>query len=337
MRKELLAGLLIMGVIPWLGIQSGSGEDEAVSEKKLIDNNADEILILSFFRDNGQNGVYLAWSEDGLNFKPLNNDKPVMRPAPWPGQNLTRDPSVIYRDGKFRMVWTSNWGGRCFGLAESPDLKEWSEPLQVKPFPESLPENKQPKNVWAPEICWNPVEEKYYIFWSSTIPGQDGHRIFVTKSSDLKTFSDAELFIDPGYNCIDGMMVLDKQDSGSDKNWRWLMALKNECEANQGGKNIRLTTAPADFSKKWEQPGPPVAGPGSDLRPGEMAEGPSLVNWKGIWHLYWDAFANGHYSVAASKDLKTWTDRTNELRLPPHPRHGTVFKAQRNAVAVSLF
>lgn len=298
----------------------------------------DEIFILSFFRDNGQHGVYLAWSEDGLNFKPLNNDQPVMKPAPWPGQNLTRDPSIVYHDGKFRMVWTSNWGGRCFGVAESPDLKEWSEPRRVTPFPESLPDDKQPQNVWAPEICWNPIEKKYFIFWSSTLPGRDGHRIYMTTSADLESFSDAALFIDPGYNSIDGMMTLDPQGSMSEKDWRWVMVLKDERETAQGGKNIRLTTAPADLSEPWATPGPPIIGPHSAVRPHEMAEGPSLLKWKDTWYLYWDAFANGHYSVAASKDLRTWTDRTDELKMPPnHPRHGTVFRVPRRAVAEALY
>jgi hypothetical protein len=63
-----------------------------------------------------------------------------------------------------------------------------------------------------------------------------------------------------------------------------------------------------------------------------MAEGPSLLKWRGQWFLYWDAFANKHYSLASSGDLKTWTDRTAELQMPPHPRHGTVFRAPRAAV-----
>jgi len=303
------------------------------------DNNPnDEIFILPFFRDNGQHGVYLAWSEDGLHFKPLNGDKPVMTPPPWPGQNLTRDPSIIRHDGKFRMVWTSNWGGRCFGVAESNDLKEWSVPMQVKPFPESLPDNQQPKNVWAPEICWNPIENEYFIFWSSTVDGQDGHRIHLTRSADLISFSDAKIFIDPGFNSIDGMMVLDQQGSTSKNDWRWLMVLKDEREVAHGGKNIRLSTAPADFSKPWAVPGPPLVGPHSTVRPDEMAEGPSLLKWQDNWYLYWDAFASGHYGVATSTDLRTWVDRTDALKMPPgHPRHGTVFMVPRHAIADSLF
>ena len=71
-----------------------------------------EVMLFSYFRDNGKDGVFLATSEDGGKFKALNDDKPVFTPPKWPGQNLTRDPSIVYRDGIFHMVWTSNWTGR---------------------------------------------------------------------------------------------------------------------------------------------------------------------------------------------------------------------------------
>lgn len=305
---------------------------------------SDESLILSFFRDNGQAGIYLAASDDGLHFAPLNHDQPVMKPANWPGQNLTRDPSIIYRDGKFHAVWTSNWKGRCFGYAESDDLIHWSEPVKVSPFPESLPADNQPRNIWAPEICWDPVQKNYAIIWSTTteresrngdgssMDGKDGsldHRIYISRTSDGKNFSDAKLFFDPKTCCIDGMMVLDESASGG----RWVMIFKNEQETRLGGKNLRLVSAPADFSKPWSNVEAPIAGPGSSVRPKEMAEGPSLLKWKDAWYLYWDAFANGHYCVATSANLHDWSDRSSDLQMPPHPRHGTVFRAPHSIVA----
>ena len=301
------------------------------------------MLVLSFFRDNGQAGIFLAASEDGLRFTALNKDRPVMKPAPWPDQQLTRDPSIVYHGGKFHAVWTSGWKGRCFGYAESADLRHWSEPVQVQPFPAALPSEDQPRNVWAPEICWDPVQTNYAIVWSSTTEresrngdgsstdGKGGsldHRMFVTRTADGKTFTDAKLFFDPKICCIDGMLALDESAGGK----RWVMIFKNEQTIPRGGKNLRLTTAPADFSQPWAPAGAPIVGPGSTIRPKEMAEGPSLLKWKGVWYLYWDAFANGHYSLATSPDLLVWTDRTSELQLPPHPRHGTVFCAPRSLV-----
>lgn len=298
-----------------------------------------EVLLFSFFRGNGEAGTYLAWSEDGVHFQALNDDKPVFPPAPWPGQNLTRDPSLIYRDGKFRAVWTSSWKGRVFGYAESADLVDWSEPVQVQPFPDFLPAEDQPQNIWAPEIHWDPAQKNYAILFSSTTEresgdgdgsnnnGKDGndHRIYITRTTDGKTFSPAKLFFDQGFSVIDAQMA----PAGE----RWVMAVKHEQEIPLGGKNLRLTFAPLDLSKPWSPVSAPVFGPGSPIRPHEKVEGACLLKWNGLWHLYTDAFASRHYSMATSPDLKAWTDRTGDLVMPPdNPRHGTVFRAPRSAV-----
>lgn len=286
----------------------------------------DDVLIKSFFRDNGQAGVFLAASEDGTTFVPLNDDKPVMKPAPWPGQNLTRDPSITYHDGTFHMVWTTNWTGDCFGYAESKDLVTWSDPVRVEPF-----KGKQkPDNTWAPEICWDPYQKNFMIFWSSVIPPAK-QRQFVTRTSDGKAFSEAELFLERDYNVIDGNLLLDAP------NQRWLLLYKNENSAADGGKNIRIATAPHDFSKPFlDLIDQPILAAGTQIQgdQGEksMGEGPSLVKWKGNYLAYWDAVHLGYYCLASSTDLKTWTDRTKELRMPPHLRHGTVFPAPRQSV-----
>jgi len=295
---------------------------------------ADDVVLLSFFRHNGESGVYFCLSEDGLNFRPLNNDKPVMPPATWPKQGLTRDPSVIYHEGKFRMVWTSNWKGRVFGYAESADLVKWSEPVQVSPFPESTEPADVPGNTWAPEIHWDAVQRNYLILWSSATKNTRGHRTFSCRTADGKTFTPAKLFFDPGFTVIDAQMLLDQppETAATATGPRWVMVVKDEREIKDGGKNLHLTTAPLDFSRPWEPLSKSVFGPGSSVRPEEMVEGGCLLKIGGEYRLYCDAFANRHYSVAKSSDLAAWTDLTPQLKTPKGIRHGTVFVAQRAAV-----
>ncbi|MDP4227405.1 MAG: glycosyl hydrolase, partial [Bacteroidota bacterium] len=111
-----------------------------------------DVFLFTYFMDNGVAGVYLAISYDGMHFNTVKGGKPIMTPPAWKGQNLTRDPSIIYRDGLFRMVWTSHWTGKVFGYAESKDLLHWSEPLQVSPFSTVTDPLDLPDNIWAPEI-----------------------------------------------------------------------------------------------------------------------------------------------------------------------------------------
>ncbi len=300
----------------------------------------DEIYLLSFFRDNGQAGIFLAYSEDGLTFKPLNGDKPVMKPAPWEKQNLTRDPSIVFHDGTFHVTWTTSWKGDCFAYAESKDLVSWSDPVRVEPFSEG----QMPGNSWAPEICWDPLQKNFLILWSSKLD-QTGNRIFMTRTADGKTFSKAQPFLDRPFGCIDAFLLCEEQAN------RWVMIYKNEEDETKGGKNLRVATAPLDMSTPWvDLVDQPIVGPGTAVAGDTMTEGPVLLKKDNEYVLYWDSPLRGKkpaakkkgvgkeerpndsYGMASSSDLKTWTDHTAELRLPTNVRHGTVFRVPRSAV-----
>jgi hypothetical protein len=351
---------------------------------------ADDVFLLSYFKGNGETGVYLAAGEDGLTFKDLNEGRPVFAPPQWAGQNLTRDPSIVYRDGLFHMVWTSSWTGECFGAATSPDLKAWSQPVQVQPF-RNWPANDRPINTWAPEVHWDPVQKNYAIIWSSATAAVEGdgghnsgglekdparkirpdprhHRTFISRTADFQTFADAQVFFSPGVSEIDAMMAFDDRGRSDPADDCWVLVCKDEQMAELGGKNIRVTTAPADLTKpfppqfrapdawqrredpkregsrlevenKGKMPSPlpwsgPAAGPGSSVQASQWAEGPTLLKVDGEWRLYFDRFrlrAN-RFGLATSKDLIHWTDKTSDLTVPPQAMHGTIFRAPRSLV-----
>ncbi len=352
---------------------------------------AEDVFLLSYFKGNGETGVYLASSEDGLTFKDLNEGQPVFVPPQWVGQNLTRDPSIVYRDELFHMVWTSSWTGECFGAATSPDLKAWSAPVQVQPF-KNWPANDRPINTWAPEVHWDPVQKNYAILWSSATTAVEGdgghnsgglekdparkvkpdprhHRTFISRTTDFQSFTDAKVFFSPGVSEIDAMMAFDERGSTDPTKGRWVLVCKNEQMAKLGGKNIRVTTAPADLTKpfppkfrapdgwqtredpkreesrsgvesKGKMPSPrswsgPVAGPGSSVQAKQWTEGPTLLKVGDEWRLYFDRFRlrTNRFGLATSTDLVRWTDRTNELTAPPQAMHGTIFRAPRAVVS----
>jgi hypothetical protein len=328
---------------------------------------AEDVFLLSYFQGNGETGVYLAASEDGLTFKDLNDGRPVFAPPQWAGQNLTRDPSIVYREGLFHMVWTSSWTGECFGAATSPDLKVWSKPVQVEPF-KNWPANDRPVNTWAPEVQWDPVQKNYAVIWSSSTalvesdgghnsgglekdpgkvkPDPRHHRTFIARTSDFQSFTDAQVFFSPGVSEIDAMMAFDDRGTADSADDRWVMVCKDEQFQELGGKNIRLTTAgadltnpfppkfhsPSDAGKPWSEP---VAGPGSSVQANQWVEGPTLLKVGDQWRLYFDRFRmkSDRFGLATSKDLLHWTDRTSELKAPPEARHGTIYRAPRAAVS----
>lgn len=339
--------LVLTVAIPCLhagdNLQRSSGPD---SQPK-----ASEAILFSYFHDNGKDGVFLATSENGTEFKALNGDKPIFTPPQWPGQNLTRDPSILYHNGIFHMVWTSNWTGRIFGYASSRDLADWSEPVQVRPFPASLPPDDQPDNVWAPEIHYDPVKNDFFILIASTtprekndddasnnngIPGsQYDNRVFITRTKDFKSFSPAKLYFDRGFASIDAVMKPDP----AHKNWIMIIKCsRDESLKTMPGRNLWLArthgmdTDRPDFTPLTG----PIAGNHSpmftDPSPRKsMAEGPSLLFHNKLWWLVWDEPAGGHLQLATSPDLEIWTHHKH-TKFPRNAQHGTLLSAPRAAV-----
>lgn len=301
----------------------------------------ENVSLFTYFKGNGETGVFLKASANGFKFNEINDGEPIFTPPEsWPDdQQLTRDPSVVYHDGTFHMVWTTNWEGRVFGYARSPDLKSWTDTTLVRPFAADHPDAQQPNNVWAPEVHYDPRNDNFFVVFSSTVPGRHGpedtgadahgnnHRMYVVRTDNFESFTDAEKFYDPGFSSIDGQLVF---NPSGDR--RWLMAFKHERMPEHGGKTLRLVTRNPETGE-FSDYGEPIVGPGSGLVE-DWVEGPTLVQMEnGWWHLYWDAYRKGYYGVVRSQDLETWTDATDKLETGVEdPRHGTFFQAPSYAV-----
>jgi hypothetical protein len=304
-------------------------------------------FLLPYFLGDGETGVYFSWSRDGIRFQWLNQGKVVMPAPPWANESFTRDPSVLYHDGLFHMVWTTSWNSRSIGYANSKDLAHWSSPKKIDVWGKVI----AVRNTWAPELHWDPEKKEYLIIWSATThqeledndDSQDAHgydhRTYATRTRDFKKFSQPELFYSPApeISVIDPFIARDNRGTVDRKDDRWVMVIKNEMPIARGGKNLRLV-----FGQTMQGPfdttlGPAVVGAGTDIV-NRMGEGPSLFKHKNLWHLYWDAPGSKHsYCLATSPDLVHWTNRSDQMTLPTRQmRHGTVLMVPETAVAEVL-
>ncbi len=298
-----------------------------------------KVFFLPYFLGNGQKGIYMTYSHDGFKFDLLNDGKLILPAPKWRKESLTRDPSILYHNGIFHMVWTTSWKSRSIGYAYSKNLRDWSEPKKIRIWGKY----KGIKNTWAPELHWDPEEKKFLILWSTTTKAElkdnDGsnnskdrdHRSYASSTKNFKEFTKPELF----YTTVDPeLSVIDPYIAHDDDNDRWVMVIKNEMPPPDGGKNLCLV-----FSKKMQGPyetklGPPIVGKGSTIVD-EMTEGPSLLKVDGLWRLYFDS-PNSRYSycLATSYDLKTWKDQSHKMKLPiKRMRHGTVMRVPISAIA----
>src|SRR5882672_1155994 len=92
-----------------------------------------EAFVFTYFKGNGD-GLHLAYSYDGMDWKSLGNDHVFLAPAVG-RDKLMRDPQItLGPDGTYHMVWTTSWAEPIIGHATSRDLIHWSAQQAIAPM-----------------------------------------------------------------------------------------------------------------------------------------------------------------------------------------------------------
>jgi hypothetical protein len=278
--------------------------------------------LFSYFKGNGEDGLHLAYSLDGYNFKVLNNDQSFLKPVVGVSK-LMRDPCIIQTpDGTFHMVWTAGWTEHGIGYASSKDLINWSEQKYL------IVMEKEPsaRNTWAPEIIYDKKQKQFLIIWSTTIPGRFpetqkagdtgyNHRIYYVITKDFNTFSETKLFYNEGFNVIDA--TINKNGK------KFVMFVKDETiEPPQ--KNIRVTSADILYGP-YSAPTEPITGK-------YWAEGPTSIKRGDTWFVYFDKYRERKMGAVISRDLVTWEDISDQISFPAGTKHGTVFEVKKSVL-----
>ena len=276
-----------------------------------------DVYMFCYFKNNGQDGLHLAYSEDGYQWKALKGDSSFLKPMV-SKDKLMRDPCIIRgADGLFHMVWTDSWTDRGIGYATSKDLVHWSEQQQLMVM------DKEPtaQNCWAPEITYDDGTKTYMIYWATTIPGRfpqadtsaegkkNNHRIYYETTKDFKTFSDTKVLYDPGFSTIDATIVKDGK--------QFILFFKNETKLPPQ-KNLHIAYS-KNLTGPYGEPSPKITGD-------YWAEGPTTLKIGDRWLIYFDKYTQHKYGAVTSTDLVNWTDISDQVKLPPGIRHGTIFK-----------
>ena len=157
--------------------------------------------------------IYYGYSDDGANWRKLNDNKPVL--ASNVGTGGIRDPHTVRletpdADGnRYVMLGTDlhaegsapggSWdqvnASQHLVIAKSPDLVTWSEPELVHAgFAEA-------GNVWAPEAIWDEAHGNYRVYWSARDKRDAGTpnwnlRVYETTTQDFESFTTPEVWLD---------------------------------------------------------------------------------------------------------------------------------------------
>jgi hypothetical protein len=279
-----------------------------------------EVYIFTSFHEPANEGLRFLYSKDGYKWKDLGSI--YLKPEAGT-QKVLRDPSIAQgADGVYHLVWTSSWrGDKGFAYASSKDLINWSPQKMIN----VMAHEPQTVNVWAPEIFYDEHEKQFIIIWASTIPKrfpigteeeENNHRMYYTLTRDFEHFSQAKLFLDPGFSVIDAVIVKHSESVIAEKKSNdYVLVLKDNTRAN---RNLKVA-----FSPNVSGPYTNISAPFS----GKLTEGPSVVKVGRDWLIYYDAYGQKRYAAYRTRDFKSFTDISAEIDVPAGHKHGTIFKS----------
>lgn len=289
-----------------------------VASTRAASSQEDIVYLFTSFRGSGD-GLHLAVSEDGRQWTEVEG----VLLEPRVGSRLMRDPHLLRGpDGVFRLVWTTGWGDKGIGYAESKDLVNWS-PQRYLPVMEDTPGTR---NCWAPEMFYDAGRGEYIITWSSDVEGrfadtasQDrmNNRTYYVTTKDFKSFSKPEVLFDPGFDHIDATLIAVGE--------KFILTIK---EGDKQGRNI---WGPIHQATANDPRGPFTLLPEPVLT--QRAEGPTLAQVEDGWLMYVDFYAHGRYGAMHTQDFKTWTDVSDRVKTVEGQRHGTILTVARSVVA----
>lgn len=250
--------------------------------------------------------IYFAHSTDGLHWRDLNNGGPVLLSTI--GTQGVRDPSIVRSPAgdrywivatDLRIASGTSWndavnnGSTSLVVWESSDLVTWSAPWLID-VAGSIP---GAGNAWAPEAIYNPATDDYVVYWAtnSALNGVTKNRIYYVRTSDFRTFTAPQLYIDRdgSQGVIDTQII---EVPGSVGGYRYYRASADGHITIEGSNSILGS---------WSYIGNlSDLGISNGTGGGNVVEGPMWVrfNDRDEWALWLDQFAtsNGYMPITST-------------------------------------
>lgn len=278
-----------------------------------------QAYLFTYFIGNGpgEESIRFAVSEDGYNYRALNNNQPILNNEDICKTGGVRDPHILRGpDKNFYMVVTDlytsemGWNNYAMVLLKSDDMIHWES--SVVNIPEAFPEEFGDVNrVWAPQTIYDEEKEKYMVYFSMKQNNDPDIIYFAYVNSDFTALETTpkQLLYNPDNNaCIDADII--KKDG------KFYMFHKSE----SGDPGIKLA-----ISDKLTE-GYTYASFDRVDKETERVEGSAVfkLNDSEDWILMYDVYGMGRYQFTKSSDLRNFEIIDAEISMNFHPRHGTV-------------
>ncbi|WP_319590818.1 family 43 glycosylhydrolase [uncultured Draconibacterium sp.] len=278
-----------------------------------------EAYLFTYFTGNGpgEESIRFAVSEDGYNYRALNNNQPVLDNDDICSTGGVRDPHILRGDdGNFYMVVTDlyvtdmGWKNYAMVLLKSEDLINWQS-SEVN-IPEAFPDEfGDVWRVWAPQTIYDEEAGKYMVYFSMKQDDDPDIIYYAYANDDFTTLEEApkQLLYSPTNNaCIDADII--KKDG------KFYMFHKSE----SGEPGIKLAISDK-LTEGYEYPSLERVD-----KETEAVEGSGVfkLNNSNEWILMYDVYGLGRYQFTKSSDLQHFEVIDEAISMNFHPRHGTV-------------
>lgn len=325
-----LSVLMLATSLPFAGL-SASAADESSNLPK----STSGAYLFAYFRNdakstNGEN-IFYAVSKDGYNYESLNGGVPVANASQ--GTGHSRDPYIMKaQDGaeyKYYMVatdanTTNNYNNTSLHTWGSNDLIHWDELANPQFATNKGGGSKTITNMcWAPEAIWDPVAEKYMVYFSSNeadSAANESSKIWYSYTSDFKNFDEKQLLFDPGYGVIDADITPYKNG--------YVMMYKKEAKSDPGSKKVWYTfktgKSPSNSDGEYDAANAKIFESATETQ----AEGPQVFPISGTssYGVLVDYFSNGGFGFSYTSDFESYSKISADNCSINHlkPSHGCI-------------
>ena len=296
------------------------------------DENECSRYLFAYFEGSGegrlQEHLRFALSRDAVNWRALNDNRPVVASDTIAKTQGIRDPHILRgENGEYLIVatdmntvrdgWNQNPG---IVLMRSTDLVHWTH--AYIDLPNAYPAFSDAYWVWAPQVIYDETAGKYMIYFTLQRTG-DGRSTLITyyayANDDFTAFDSAprQLFA-AKYGSIDNDII-----KGPDG--RWHLFYKGNTKDRRGNEiQNGIQQAVSDQ----------LTGPYTEdfiyldayANNSTVVEGSSTFKLIGEqkYILMYDLYSAGRYEYQTSTDLMTWTQTPCSFTKDFMPRHGSV-------------
>lgn len=325
-----LSVLMLATSLPFAGL-SASAADESSNLPK----STSGAYLFAYFRNdakstNGEN-IFYAVSKDGYNYESLYGGVPVASASQ--GTGHSRDPYIMKaQDGaeyKYYMVatdanTTNNYNNTGLHTWGSNDLIHWDELANPQFATDKGGGSKTITNMcWAPEAIWDPVAEKYMVYFSSNeadSAANESSKIWYSYTSDFKNFDEKQLLFDPGYGVIDA----DITPYGNG----YVMMYKKEASSGTAAKKVWYTfktgKSPSNSDGEYDTANAKVFESATNT----VAEGPQVFPISGTssYGVLVDYFSSGGFGFSYTSDFESYSKISADNCSINHlnPSHGCI-------------